>query len=139
MISFETETDFTLDNKSLYSNWITEVITSESYVLGELNYTFCDDNYLHKINKAYLNHDTLTDIITFDHSVGNTIYSDIIISIERVEDNAKDFNVSFKEELKRVLIHGVLHLCGYKDKSVTEAALMREKENEKIKMFHMEQ
>ena len=138
MINFDYETDFKISNEDEFSNWISEVITSESYVLGEINYVFCDDAYLHKINIEYLNHDTLTDIITFDNSIGKMIHSDIVISVERVTDNAKDFNVSFEEELKRVIIHGVLHLCGYKDKSKEENALMRQKENEKIKMFHME-
>lgn len=138
MINFDTETDFNLSNVDVYSKWIENVITSESYVLGEINYVFCDDNYLHKINVEYLDHDTLTDIITFDNSIGTMIYSDIVISVERVADNAKDFNVSFEEELKRVIIHGVLHLCGYKDKSESEALLMRQKENEKINMFHVE-
>jgi len=139
MISFNYESDFILLNEDIFSNWIHKVITSESYVLGEINYIFCNDEYLHKINLEFLKHDTLTDIITFDNTVGKTIYSDIFISIERVVDNAKDFEVSFEEELKRVIIHGVLHLCGYKDKSDTEADLMRSKENDKIKMFHMEQ
>ena len=139
MISFNYESDFTLKNEAVFSNWIEDVITSESYVLGEVNYIFCNDEYLHKINLEFLKHDTLTDIITFDNSVGKMIYSDIFISVERVEDNAKDFKVTFEEELKRVIIHGVLHLCGYKDKSETDAALMRSKENDKIKMFHMEQ
>ncbi|PHS07523.1 MAG: rRNA maturation RNase YbeY [Kordia sp.] len=139
MISFNYESEFTLKNEAVFSNWIEDVITSESYVLGEVNYIFCNDEYLHKINLEFLNHDTLTDIITFDNTVGKTIYSDIFISIERVKDNAKDFKVTFEEELKRVVIHGVLHLCGYKDKSEADAALMRSKENDKIKMFHMEQ
>jgi len=138
MINFDFETDFTLNNEAEFSNWIERVITSESYVLGEVNYIFCDDDYLHKINVEYLNHDTLTDIITFDNNVGITVYTDIFISIERVLDNAKDFKVTFNEELKRVVIHGILHLCGYKDKTEAEANLMRQKEDEKIKMFHVE-
>lgn len=138
MINFDSETDFNLSNENVFSKWIEAVITSESYVLGEINYVFCDDNYLHKINVEYLDHDTLTDIITFDNSIGTMIYSDIVISVERVTDNAKDFNVTFEEELKRVIIHGVLHLCGYKDKSESDALLMRQKENEKIQMFHVE-
>jgi len=139
MISFNYESDFILSNENIFSNWIEEVVTSESYVLGEVNYIFCNDEYLHKINLEFLKHDTLTDIITFDNTVGKTIYSDIFISVERVEDNANDFKVTFEEELKRVIIHGVLHLCGYKDKSEADAALMRSKENDKIKMFHAEQ
>jgi len=138
MINFNYESEFKLTDEANFSNWISQVITSESYVLGEINYIFCDDEYLHKINLEFLNHDTLTDIITFDNTVSKTIYSDIFISIERVLDNAKDFEVSFEEELKRVVIHGVLHLCGYKDKLENDAALMRQKEDEKINMFHVE-
>jgi len=139
MISFNYETDFTLDNESIYEDWISRIINSEGFELGEINYIFCDDEYLHKINVEYLNHDTLTDIISFDYSVGNILQGDIFISTERVADNAKDFNVVFDDELKRVMSHGVLHYCGYKDKSSTDEALMRSKEDEKIAMFHVEQ
>ena len=139
MISFNYETNFALENESNYEDWITRIIYSEGFEVGEINYIFCDDEYLHKINMEYLNHDTLTDIISFDYSVGNLLQGDIFISVERVADNAKDFNVTFDEELKRVLSHGVLHYCGYKDKSPKDEALMRLKEDEKIKMFHVEQ
>ena len=120
-------------------NWLSNVIKNEGRIEGDLSYLFCDDDYLHKLNVEFLNHDTLTDIITFDNSFGNTLSGDICISIDRVLDNAKDFGVSFDEELRRVLVHGVLHLCGYKDKSENEAVLMREKEEEKMHMFHVEQ
>jgi rRNA maturation RNase YbeY len=139
MISFNYETDFTLANESIYEDWISRIVDSEGFELGEINYIFCDDEYLHKINVEYLNHDTLTDIISFDYSVGNILQGDIFISTERVVDNAKDFNVVFDEELKRVMSHGVLHYCGYKDKSAADEALMRSKEDEKIAMFHVEQ
>ena len=139
MISFNYETNFALENESNYEDWITRIINSEGFETGEINYIFCDDEYLHKINMEYLNHDTLTDIISFDYSVGNLLQGDIFISVERVADNAKDFNVTFDDELKRVLSHGVLHYCGYKDKSPKDEALMREKEEEKMKMFHVEQ
>jgi rRNA maturation RNase YbeY len=139
MISFNYETDFTLDNESIYKDWIFRIVDSEGFELGEINYIFCDDEYLHKINVEYLNHDTLTDIISFDYSVGNILQGDIFISTERVSDNAKDFNVVFDDELKRVMSHGVLHYCGYKDKSTADEAIMRSKEDEKIAMFHVEQ
>ena len=139
MINFNYETEFTLDNEQAFADWLSAVIVSENKNEGEINYIFCDDEYLHKINVEYLNHDTLTDIISFDYTVGNELNGDIFVSVERVEDNAKDFNVSFIEELKRVLAHGILHYCGYKDKSDSEAELMRSKENEKIAMFHVEQ
>ena len=139
MISFNYETDFELPNEEAFENWIIDIVDSEASAVGEINYVFCDDDYLHKINVEYLNHDTLTDIISFDYTVGNLIQGDIFISIERVKDNANDFKVSFEEELKRVMAHGVLHYCGYKDKTNADAELMRQKEEEKIKLFHVEQ
>jgi rRNA maturation RNase YbeY len=138
MISFNYETDFELENEAQYEDWISRIIESEGFDEGEINYIFCDDEYLHKINVEYLDHDTLTDIISFDYTVGNLIQGDIFVSIERVKDNANDFNVSFEDELKRVLSHGVLHYCGYKDKSPKDEALMRSKEEEKMQMFHVE-
>lgn len=138
MISFNYETDFELENEAQYEDWISRIIESEGFDEGEINYIFCDDEYLHKINVEYLDHDTLTDIISFDYTVGNLIQGDIFISVERVQDNANDFNVSFEDELKRVLSHGVLHYCGFKDKSPEDEALMRSKEEEKMQMFHVE-
>lgn len=137
MISFNYEIDFALENEDLYSEWIESVVESEGKALGEINYIFCNDEYLHQINMQYLNHDTLTDIISFDYTEGDIISGDIFLSIERVKDNAKDFEVPFSEELKRVMAHGVLHYCGYKDKSEADEQLMRAKEEEKIKMFHV--
>ena len=139
MIDFNYECDFTLENEEAISAWLSAVIVSENKNEGEINYIFCDDEYLHKINMEYLNHDTLTDIISFDYTVGNELNGDIFISVERVQDNANDFNVSFDEELKRVIVHGVLHYCGYKDKDEVSELLMRAKEDEKIAMFHVEQ
>ncbi|WP_417291527.1 rRNA maturation RNase YbeY [Corallibacter sp.] len=129
MISFNYENKFSLSNESLLSKWIQTVISSEGFKLGEVNYIFCDDDYLHKINVEFLNHDTLTDIISFDYTVGKIIQGDIYISTERVEDNANDFKVSFDNELQRVLVHGILHYCGYKDKTDDEAKMMRSKED----------
>ncbi|AWG20844.1 rRNA maturation RNase YbeY [Flavobacterium faecale] len=137
MISFNYEKEFVLENEEAYETWLSAVIVSESKKEGEINYIFCDDEYLHKINLEYLNHDTLTDIISFDYSMGNELHGDVYVSIERVIDNAKDFEVSFDEELKRVLVHGILHYCGYKDKGEKDEALMRSKEEEKMKMFHV--
>ena len=139
MINFNYETDFNLDNEEAVTSWLGKVITSENKKEGEINYIFCDDEYLYKINVEYLNHDTLTDIISFDYSMGNELHGDVFVSVERVKDNAADFNVSFEEELKRVLVHGILHYCGYKDKGESEELLMRVKEDEKIAMFHVEQ
>ncbi|GAB4153779.1 MAG: rRNA maturation RNase YbeY [Winogradskyella sp.] len=133
MISFNYETDFKLENEIQTSEWISKAIVSENCEEGELNYIFCSDDYLHKINVDFLNHDTLTDIISFDYSVGKELHGDIYISVERVAENAKDFKVSFDEELARVMIHGILHYCGYKDKSEIDAKLMRSKEDYYLK------
>lgn len=138
MIEFNYETDFELSDENKYEGWISTVIESENKKQGDISYIFCDDDYLHKINVEYLDHDTLTDIISFDYTVGNEISGDIFISIERVRDNADDFSVSFEEELRRVMIHGILHYCGYKDKSEADEQLMRSKEEEKMQMFHVE-
>jgi len=139
MINFNYETDFILDREENIASWLSAVIISEKKKEGEINYIFCDDEYLHKINLEYLNHDTLTDVISFDYTMGNEISGDVFISVERVKDNATDFKVSFDEELKRVLVHGILHYCGYKDKGEVEELLMRTKEDEKIALFHVEQ
>jgi probable rRNA maturation factor len=139
MISFNYELDFILEDESAFSDWISKVISSENKGEGEINYIFCDDEYLIGLNQQYLDHDTLTDIISFDYSEGNILHGDIFISIDRVRDNASDFNVSFDEELKRVMAHGVLHYCGYKDKKKADELVMRQKEEEKIKMFHVKQ
>ncbi|WP_298224167.1 rRNA maturation RNase YbeY [Flavobacterium sp.] len=139
MISFNYETDFKLPKKKAFSEWLSNVILSENKKEGEINYIFCDDAYLLEINQQYLNHDTLTDIISFDYSVGNELHGDIYISVERVRENAVDFDVIFEDELKRVMVHGVLHYCGFKDKSKEDESLMRSKEEEKMKMFHVEQ
>jgi len=138
MISFNYEIEFQLDNEDRYASWISNVIVSENKKEGDINYIFCDDEYILEINKQYLNHDYYTDIISFDYSVGNELHGDIFISIDRVRENAVEYNVTLEEELKRVIIHGVLHYCGYKDKSEEEELLMRVKEDEKIKMFHVE-
>ena len=103
--------------------------------MGALNCIFCDDTYLHKLNVEFLKHDTYTDIITFDYSVGNELIGDVYISVERVKENAGTFDVTFENELKRVLIHGILHLCGYKDKTAQEADEMRAKENKYLKLL----
>ena len=133
MISFNYETNFNLENESELIAWISNTISNENRREGEINYIFCNDDYLHKLNVDFLNHDTLTDIISFDYSVGKELHGDIYISIERVADNAKDFYVDFSEELHRVMVHGVLHYCGYKDKTDADAKLMREKENHYLK------
>ena len=137
MISFNYETNFELIEDD-YNKWISHIIIKEGFVEGEINYIFCDDDYLHKINLEFLKHDTYTDIITFDNCVGKELNSDIFISIERVKENAITYDVVFDKELQRVMIHGILHLMGLKDKSDNEVTIMRNKEEECIKLFHEE-
>ncbi len=127
-IFFHSECDFETESMSHLDSWIKEAIANEKKKLGEINYIFCDDEYLLEKNQTYLNHDTYTDIITFDYSKENSVSGDIFISIERLKENARKFAVPFDTELRRVMIHGVLHLIGYKDKSDKEKKLMREKE-----------
>ncbi len=128
MISFNCETDFHLQNDKLLSKWISETIKAEGFKEGDINYVFCDDDYLHKLNIEFLQHDTLTDIISFDYSVGKELHGDVFISTERVKENAHDLNVDFVIELHRVMIHGILHYCGYKDKAKEDKTRMRQKE-----------
>ncbi|MFT5754031.1 MAG: putative rRNA maturation factor [Flavobacterium sp.] len=139
MIKFNYENDFLLDDETIYQDWISKIITSEGFTEGEVNFIFCNDDYLLNINIEYLNHDTYTDIISFDYTVGKLLQGDVFISTERVLENATTFNVSFEDELKRVLSHGVLHYCGFKDKNEDDAKLMRQKEDDKIALFHVEQ
>ena len=110
-------------------NWIVKAILNENLKEGEVNYIFCDDNYLSELNIKYLKHNTLTDIISFDYTIGKIISGDIFISIERVKENAELFNTKYVDELHRVMIHGVLHYCGYKDKTDEEKIQMRSKED----------
>lgn len=128
MISFHSETSFQLSNSDAVIGWLSAIMSHEHYTEGEVSIVFCDDDFLHKLNVEFLNHDTLTDVISFDYSVGKEINGEIFISVERVRENAKEFNQSFDAELARVMAHGVLHYCGYKDKTKSEAATMRSKE-----------
>ncbi len=127
---FQEEVSFTLKDKQKLKKWIKEAIEAEGFLLKELNYIFCSDEYLLQINRQYLNHDTLTDIITFDNSeTPGKITGDIFISIERIWENAEKFNVTQTRELQRVIIHGALHLLGYADKKPADKKLMTEKED----------
>jgi probable rRNA maturation factor len=128
-IFFHTECDFKLNDSPSYAQWVSKAIENEKRQVGDINYVFCDDKYLLEKNQTFLAHDTYTDIITFDYSVENTVSGDLFISIERVKENAKIFNHTFEQELKRVMIHGVLHLIGYGDKTESEQKVMTEKEN----------
>ena len=134
-ISFHYETDFLLENTKSFIRWIKNVISEENKELGEVNYIFCDDKYLLEKNIKYLDHDTLTDIITFNYCKGDIISSDIMISIERVMENSSIFENSFSEELNRVMIHGILHLIGYNDKTDGEKEIIRKKEDYYVNKF----
>lgn len=126
------DVDFQLVNQDLLSAWIEKTIDTEGATLGAVSYIFCSDDYLHQMNVEYLNHDTLTDVITFPYN-DNPIEGDIFISIDRVKDNAQDLNIAFNDELHRVMIHGVLHLCGYTDETDEQEAEVRQKEDEYLK------
>jgi probable rRNA maturation factor len=128
---------FTLKDKLKIKAWIKRIVEAEKKTLGELNFVFTSDANLLNINVQFLNHNTYTDIITFDYCEAQQINGDIIISVERVRENAGTFNSAFENELKRVIIHGVLHLCGYKDKSKKDVELMRRKENLALRKFSL--
>ena len=128
-----------IENDRPLLDWLLRVAKSEGYSVSALSYVFCTDDYLLTLNQSYLSHDTLTDIITFDYVEGTMVSGDIFISVDRLEDNATIFKVSFEEERLRVMAHGLLHLMGYKDKTTEDQLVMSNKENEKIKMFHVEQ
>ena len=136
-IFFSTENiDFELADEPKVKKWILAVVGAQGKRVGNLNYLFCDDSYLINVNRTYLNHDTYTDIITFDYVEGNVVSGDILISVERVSENATLFNSSFEQELQRVIIHGVLHLLGQADKSDEDAAEMRRKEESALALWN---
>lgn len=139
VITFNTQDiNFTLNEKRLLKKWIISTIEKKKRIAGDISFIFCSDNYLLNINKQYLNHDTLTDIITFDYSNNDPktpVSGDIFISIERVKENASTFSKSLNDELHRVIIHGVLHLLGYKDKTKIAKAEMTKQENLCLRAF----
>ena len=139
MIEFAAQTDFELAQPDLHAVWLNEVAHSEGCSVVGLQYVFVTDEELYEMNVKYLNHNTLTDIITFDYTENEALSGDLFISIDRVRENAATFEVSFDTELRRVMVHGLLHLAGYGDKTPEDEALMRQKEDEKLKMFHVEQ
>lgn len=129
MINFFSETDFDLSRPDDIKKWISSIISSEGYEEGDITFVFCDDLYLNKINVKFLGHDTLTDIISFDDTIGKQVRGEVYISIDRVRENARDYEVDFKDELHRVMIHGILHFCKYNDKTSVESRLIRRREN----------
>ena len=136
MIEFNYETAFQLEDENRLENWIENVTSNNGFEVGEINYIFCDDEYLLKLNVEFLKHYTLTDVISFDNSLGKLINGDIFISVERATENSKEYNVTFDDELQRVMIHGVLHYMGYKDKSDDEIKKMRSAENSALLLLN---
>ena len=139
MIFFDTTCNFSLKDPENHQKWIADFITVSGFELGNLVYIFCDDERLLQLNQQFLSHDTYTDIISFDTTVGKIISGEMYISVSRVLENAKDFQVDFEDELRRVMIHGILHFMGWKDKTDEQKKFIREKETETIKMFLVEQ
>lgn len=119
-------------NEELVVKWLDESVRPLGFAIGELSFIFCSDEYLKKINIKYLNHDFFTDVITFDYSKDKLLFGDVYVSTDRVKENAETYNSSFNKELFRVMIHGVLHLCGFNDKTKKEKTLIRYKENEAL-------
>ena len=134
-ISFYSVGTFSLKTEAAVTACIKAIAAEESREVGDITFVFCDDNHLLKINKEFLDHDTYTDIITFDYSVGNEIVSEIYVSVDRVKENAKKYKQTFENEIHRVMIHGVLHLCGYNDKLAEEKQIMRDKENHYLSLL----
>ena len=135
MIKFFSNTSFRLANKDRISLWLLDVIKNEEKSLNEISYNFCSDSELLKVNKEFLNHDTLTDIITFDYSGLSGLSGEVLISTERVKENAQEFSQAFNVELRRVMVHGVLHLCGFKDKTDADKLIMTQKEDFYLSRF----
>lgn len=136
-ITFQVEEklDFSIPKREEVKKWLIKVAKSEKRKCGKLSYFFCTDRYLHTLNKRFLGHDTYTDIITFDYSNGDEISGEIFISIDRVKENSKKYEQAFNNELMRIMIHGVLHLCGYGDKAADQKKKMRQKENKALELL----
>ena len=137
MISLISHTDFSLNTKEAYKNLISNVIKAEGFLISEVCVVFFNDSQLHKLNLQYLKHDSFTDVVTFDYSDKQQVAGDICVSVERVSQNAKSFGVSFSQELARVITHGVLHLCGYKDKTLIQKNEIRIKEDLYLERFFL--
>ena len=135
MIELFYETEFEIKDSQIWIDWITESMANEGKTFDELNYIFCDDEYLLEINRQYLDHDYYTDVIGFDNSENDVLTGDIFISVERIADNAEQNGVSFENELARVMIHGILHFAGYPDKGEEEKRIMTEKEDFYLNRF----
>ena len=137
ILFFFEDVSFTFQKRTLIRSWLQRVAKKESKNITALNYVFCSDEYLLSMNKEHLQHDTYTDIITFGYSAKNSpeITGDIFISIDRIKENAKNYNTTFQNELRRVMSHGLLHLCGYKDKAKKDSEMMRSKEEDALSIY----
>lgn len=138
-IEYVYNTTFSLDDENIITSWLVKAAKSEGYFIGELAYAFFNDNDLKDLNYKHLGHDYFTDVISFNDSVDNVLNGNIAISVERVLENSKKFNVPFQDELLRVMVHGLLHFMGYDDSSADEAKVIRKKEDDNLKAFHVEQ
>ena len=127
-----------IESKNSVKKWVVEVAKNHGKTVGEVCVISCSDKYLLDVNVKHLNHDYYTDIISFDYSEGGVISGDLLISFDRVKENARENGVLFQEELRRVIIHGILHLVGFKDKTKDERSIMRAQEDAALKMFHVE-
>ena len=137
-LEFIYNTNYTLTDEKLHSAWIKSAIFSENYDLGNIVFAFFNDEEVKKLNKKFLKKDYYTDVISFNETNDKIINGNIAISVDRVKENSKKFKCTFQDEMRRVMIHGLLHFMGYNDQNNEASAKMRKKENEKIKMFHME-
>ena len=137
MIDFVYNTDFKLANKEVFSRWLISVANEEGFLIDTLVFLFVDDKEILEMNKKFLKHDYYTDVITFGELEDKKISGDIAISVERVLDNSKTYGVEFEDELKRVMVHGLLHIMGYNDKASNDKSVMSKKEKKAIKMFHV--
>ena len=137
-LEFIYSTDYSLSNEKLHSDWIINVVLSENFHVGNVVFAFFDDQEVKKLNKKFLNKNYYTDVISFDESRDRLINGNIAISVDRVKENAINFKCTFSDEMRRVMVHGLLHFMGYNDQNEESIKIMRKKENEKIKMFHVE-
>ena len=138
-IHYVYNTPFSLDNETKVSKWLSKAVKNEGFSVGEIVYAFFDDKNLKELNNKHLNHDYFTDVISFNDSVGSVLNGNIAVSVERVKENSGRYKTSFDDELLRVMVHGLLHFMGYKDSSEKETQQMRDKEDDNLKTFHVEQ
>ena len=138
-IEYVYNTSFLLDNENKVSKWLKKAVETEGFSVGEVVYAFFNDNDLKKLNVKHLNHDFFTDVISFNDSKNDVLSGNIAISVDRVKENSIKFKTPFNDEMMRVMVHGLLHFMGYDDSSEEETLLMRNKEDDNLKMFHVEQ